>query len=299
MSARLDESLDKAHERFRQDHETLRSALVASLPTSIAKEKGPDATRRLRQVMGDLMMNNRITKVAAAAAVIIALLLGIYYFGGSFDGASVAWGQVAKNMDAINGFTCRMTSWQGPVQTPSDSESPQAASVTMQFSYSDKYGFKMEQYAGGTLTLIEYMLRETDEGGRVWPQERKYFRTRLSEQERAMMSSQEMDPREWVRRFLSADFKPLGRKIIDGVQAEGIEINELGVIRKSSGPSAIENYAARLWVSVDTQLPVRLEEEYMLGSVHGGGAADQFQWNPPLSATDIEPVIPPDYTPRS
>ncbi|MBN1505756.1 MAG: hypothetical protein JW955_02865 [Sedimentisphaerales bacterium] len=51
-------------------------------------------------------------------------------------------------------------------------------------------------------------------------------------------------------------------------------------------------------MSTDTQLPVRLEEEYTLGSVHGGGAAGQFQWNPLLSAADIEPVIPPDYTPR-
>ena len=299
MSARLDESLDKAYERFRQGHGALRDALMASLPASLTKEERFGAARRLRQFTGDWIMNSRVTKVAAAAAVVVALLLGIYYFGGSFDGANVAWGQVAKNMDAINRFTCRMTSWQRPVQAPSDAESPQEAGVIMQFSYSDEYGFKMEQYTGGTLTLIEYMLRKTDEGGRVWPQEKKYFRTKLSEQERAMMSPQEMDPREWVRHFLSADFKPLGRKIIDGVKAEGIEINELGVIRKSSGPSAIENYAARLWVSVDTQLPVRMEEEYTLGSSRSGGGADQFQWNPSLSAADIEPVIPADYTPRS
>ena len=298
MSARLDESLDKAYERFRQGHDALRDALMASLPASMTKEERFAAARRLRQFTGDWIMNSRVTKVAAAAAVVVALLLGIYYFGGSFDGANVAWGQVAKNMDAINRFTCRMTSWQRPAQTPNDAEPPQEAGVIMQFSYSDEYGFKMEQYTDGTLTMIEYMLRKTDEGGRVWPQEKKYFRTKLREQERAMMSPQEMDPREWVRRFLSADFKPLGQKTIDGVKAEGIEINELGVIRKSSGPSPIENYAARLWVSIDTQLPVRIEEEYTLGSVHSGGGADQFQWNPPLAATDIEPVIPPDYAPR-
>jgi hypothetical protein len=299
MSARLDENLDKAYGRFRQDHEALRDALMASLPKGATKEKRSGAAKRLRQFTGGLTMNNRIAKIAIAAAVVVAILLGLHYLGGSPVGTTVAWGQVAKNMDAINRFTCRMTSWERPVQTLNDKEPPQETGVIMQFSYSDEYGFKMEQYTGGTLTMIEYMLRKTNEGGRIWPQEKTYFRTKLSEQERAMMSPQEMDPREWVRRFLSANFKPLGQKTIDGVQAEGIEINELGVIRKSSGPSTIENYAARLWVSIDTQLPVRIEEEYTLGSIRSGGGSDQFRWNPPLSATDIEPVIPADYTPRS
>lgn len=244
-------------------------------------------------------MNSKMTKIAVAAAILIAVLIGFHYLGGSSVGTTVAWGQVAKNMDAVNTFTCRMASWQRPIQTPGGAEPPQEAGVTMQFSYSDEYGFKMEQYTDGTLTLIEFMLRKTNEGGRIWPQEKKYFRTTLSEQERAMMSPQDMDPREWVRRFLSASFTPLGQKTIDGTMAEGVEINELGVIRKSPGPSTIENYAARLWVSIDTQLPVQIEEEYTVGSVHSGAGVDEFQWNPPLSATDIEPVIPPDYTPRT
>jgi hypothetical protein len=299
MSARLDENLDKAYERFRQDHEALRDALAASLPEGAIRGKRFDAAQRLRRFSGDLIMNSKLKRIAVAAAILIAVLIGFHYLGGSPVGTTVAWGQVAKNMDAVNTFTCRMTSWQRPIQTPGGAESPQEAGVIMQFSYSDEYGFKMEQYTGGTLTLIEFMLRKTNEGGRVWPQEKKYFRTTLSEQERAMMSPQDMDPREWVRRFLSASFTPLGQKTIDGIKAEGVEINELGVIRKSSGPSTIENYAARLWVSIDTQLPVRIEEEYTIGSVHSGAGADQFQWNPPLSATDIEPVIPPDYTPRT
>lgn len=298
MNARSDDRWDKAYGSFRQDHDRLRDALMASLPTRAARRKRPGTTARFCQFIGDVTMNGRMIKIAAALAIVAVLLLGIHYSGGSLGGASVAWGEIAKNMDTIGSFTCRMTSWQRPAQTPNVSESSQEASVAMQFSYSDEYGFKMEQYKDGVLTMIEYMLRESNEGGRVWPQEKKYFRTKLSEQERGMMSPQEMDPREWVRRFLSANYKPLGRETIDGVKVEGIEINELGVIRKSSGPSTIENYAARLWVSIDTQLPVRIEEEYTIGSVHSGGGADRFQWNPPLSATDIEPVIPADYAPR-
>jgi len=299
MNARLDDNLDKVYESFKQDHYKLRAALMASLPEDANRAKRSGAGVRLRQFTGDWIMKNRITKIAVAAAVVAALLVGIHYFGGSPVGATVAWGQVIKNLDAINTFKCRMTSWQRPVQASDDAGPAKETGVTMQFSYSDEYGFKMEQYTNGTLSLIEYMLRKSNEGGRVWPQEKKYFRTKLSEEERAMMNAQEMDPREWVRRFLSANYKPLGQKTIDGVKVEGVEINELGIIRKSSGSSAIEDYVSRLWVSIDTQLPVQIAEEYTLGSVHSGGGADQFQWNPPLSAADIEPVIPADYTPRS
>ncbi len=300
MSAHLDDNLDKTYERFRQNHEALRTALMASLPQDRTDEKRFGAANRLRRFSGDLIMYSKIgNRLAIAAAIVIAVLLGLHYLGGSPIGTTVAWGQVARNMDNITGFTCRMASWQRSVQAANSDEPPREKSVTMQFSFSDEYGFKMEQYTGGTLTLIEYMLRQTNEGGRVWPQEKKYFRTKLSEQERAMMSTQEMDPREWVRRFLSADFRPLGQKTIDGIEAEGIEINELDVIRKSSGESGIKDYAARLWVSIETQLPVQLEEEYTLGSVRSGGGADQFQWNPSLSPADIEPAIPAEYTPRS
>lgn len=238
------------------------------------------------------IMKNRITKFAAAAVIIIALLICINQFGGSVDVSSVALAQVAKNMEAINSYTCRMTSWQRPVEGAEG----ETKEVTMQFCYSDEYGFKMEQYRDGESSLIVCMLRKSNEGMRIWPQEKKYVRAQLTDEERAIMKPQEMDPREWVRMFLAADYKSLGQKIIDGVTVEGVEINELGVIRKSSGQSSIEDYSARLWIDINSQLPVQLEEEYTFGSVRTGGSAEKFQWNAVLTPADLEPDIPEDYT---
>jgi hypothetical protein len=45
-----------------------------------------------------IIMKNKITKFAAAAVIIIAVLIGINYFSGSIDGASVVWADVVENM---------------------------------------------------------------------------------------------------------------------------------------------------------------------------------------------------------
>jgi hypothetical protein len=41
---------------------------------------------------------------------------------------------------------------------------------------------------------------------------------------------------------------------------------------------------------------VRVEEEYTYDAIRGGGGADQYEWNVDMTAADIEPVIPDDYT---
>ena len=52
----------------------------------------------LHRPLGGLRNMKRITKLAAAAVIIIAVFIGIHHFGGSIDGASIAWGQIAEAM---------------------------------------------------------------------------------------------------------------------------------------------------------------------------------------------------------
>jgi len=158
----------------------------------------------------------------------------------------------------------------------------------MRYWYSEEYGFKMEQYTDGELSLIVCMLNESNEGMRVWPKEKKYVRAQVTDEERAILNAQEMDPREWVNLFLAADYKLLGQEVIDGDTAEGMQVNEPGAIRKSSEDSPIEDFVAKIWVNVESELPVRLEEEYTYNSVRGGGGADQFQWNVEITTADLD-----------
>lgn len=48
-----------------------------------------------------IIMKSRITKFAAAAVIIIAVLIGISQFGGSIDGASVAFGQMKQALEKV------------------------------------------------------------------------------------------------------------------------------------------------------------------------------------------------------
>lgn len=48
------------------------------------------------------IIKSKITKLAAAAVIIIGVLIGINYFGGSIDGASLAFAQVREAMEKVN-----------------------------------------------------------------------------------------------------------------------------------------------------------------------------------------------------
>jgi outer membrane lipoprotein-sorting protein len=100
MSAHLDKNLDKAYESFKQDHDALRNALMASLPEGATRARRTGLAMRLGRFAGGFTMNSRVTKAAVAAAILITVLLGLHYLGGSVDGTTVAWADVLKNVEA-------------------------------------------------------------------------------------------------------------------------------------------------------------------------------------------------------
>ena len=90
---------------------------------------------------GGLRTVSPIVKFAAAAVIIIAVLIGINQFGGSFDGASVAWAQVVKNVEKAKTVTFRLkTSMTGMP----DSE--------IMVYDSSEYGSRLDLYVDGKIT---------------------------------------------------------------------------------------------------------------------------------------------------
>lgn len=100
MKKPLDKDLNKVYESFNQSHNNLRQKLMASLPDRSKQLKGAGRISHLLAFTRGTIMKNRITKLAAAAIIIIAVMLGINYIGGSPDGASVAWADVLKKIEA-------------------------------------------------------------------------------------------------------------------------------------------------------------------------------------------------------
>jgi hypothetical protein len=117
---------------------------------------------------------------------------------------------------------------------------------------------------------------------------------------------QRTSPDEFIRKFLEmtgeAD-RLLGRSVIDGHEVEGFEVSgeKLGLEfggpyvedEETEGP-APSDAAARLWIDVNSGLPVRMEVELGVEflKMHVLGVYDQFEWDVPLEADLFIPEIP-------
>lgn len=236
------------------------------------------------------IMQSRITKLAAAAVIITAVILGLNIIGGP-DIASVAWANVAERVEEIQNYVYRMrqTETSGPKR-----EGFEFVSESETIVYNSlEYGEKAESYTNGELSTRTYSLRKVKQFIGIIPVAKIYHRGPLTES--ALREMEQMAPRAIVERFMSAEYKELGRETLEGVEIEGIEVNDPKVLKEY--PPPVKNFAARLWVDVETELPVCLELEFVPvgSSVWTQMVVDQFQWNVELDASVFEPDIPADY----
>lgn len=243
-----------------------------------------------------LIMQSRVTKLAAAAAaIIVAVAIVMHQFASPFGGTSVVWANVAHKMETIDSFTCRKREREtsGPTQQGFEFVKEKES----MYWYSVEYGTKSEHYSDGELTVRSYRLRKTKDLVAIFPPVKMYNHLRLSN--KALSEMEQENPRQIVRRFLSADYKPLGRDIIDGIRVEGVEVKDQNIFKPPGAEPEWQDFVAMLWVDVETQLPVRLEAEHSLAgsSVRNIIVTDQFQWNVELTASDFEPNIPAGYVP--
>jgi len=127
----------------------------------------------------------------------------------------------------------------------------------------------------------------------VMPEQQKFMRVTGKSPDELKQIAEKDDPRAMVRHMMSAEYKQLGRDIINGIDVEGIECTGPGVMG-----GMFEDATARLWVEIGTDFPVRIEIE---GIVSGGQmemsmVMDDFQWNVSLDQALFVPEIPSNYT---
>jgi len=227
------------------------------------------------------IMKSRITKLAAAAAIVIAVLISINQFGGSIDGASVAWANVVKNVEQAKVVIFRLTT--------STTGMPDSEILVYD---SSEYGSRMDVCVDGKIATRIYSPQDKNVFIVVIPEAKRYTRTSFTEEQRRQMREREKDPREFVKLFLSVDHTELGRTTIDGIEVEGLEVDSPKV-----GGGMFESAIGRLWVDVKTELPVRMEIEGLSasGKIQTKMVMDTFRWDEVLNASDLEPNIPADY----
>jgi outer membrane lipoprotein-sorting protein len=235
-----------------------------------------------------MIMKTKITKFAAAAVLIIAVLIGINQFGSSIDGASVAWGQLVERVDEIKTYT-----FQGYISQSGLPNMPEGKTIEVEIVVysSSEYGSRMETYGEGKLLMIMHMLPQEKIGISVMPSQKKYTRMTLTDEQFCKMRQQGNDPKEMVKKFMSADYKELGRDTIDSIEVEGIEVTD-----PTGWGGMFDSFLGRIWVDIETELPVQIEMEFGSEQIEQKMVLDQFQWDIELDPTLFEPNIPGDYT---
>jgi len=237
-----------------------------------------------------IIMKSRISILAAAAVIIIAVLVGINQFGGSVS--SVAWAEVAGKIDKIHSFIYRQrrSAISSPIKEGFEFISADRENIVY---CSENYGKRVDVYQGENLLLSIYSLAQEKAFISVLHSTRQYNRIPIPDGQVAGMLQAGIGPREMVIHILSNDYTELGQETIDGIKVEGVELAG----QKISG-ERLDDAVTRLWVDVETGLPVRIELEGLAyrTTTKVKIVQDEFQWNVELQASDFEPDIPSDYT---
>ncbi|MFC1634675.1 hypothetical protein ACFL5Z_07510 [Planctomycetota bacterium] len=243
-------------------------------------------------------MKSKITKLATAAVFVIAALICIHQFGGSIDGTTVTWAKVIETIENAHTFTSR----ERRILTCDGKEIPILGTSEVMKHYSSEYGVREYMHKNGQPLTHTFWLLKENEFVQVAPLSKKYTRKPLTEAEKRVLL--QMTPDGIANMIRSSESVELGRKTIDGVDVEGLEIRSADMV---VAPVEFDSIVIRMWVDVETYLPVTIEAEAMSSdkglTVFSGGKpvkvellAGEFQWDVELDPNIFEPNIPDDYT---
>ncbi len=235
------------------------------------------------RISGRRIMIGSLTKLAAAAMMVLAALIGLNVV--EMSGSGVAWAQIPDRIDGVETFIFSLTI------RVADGESalPSQTEAQWIFYLSEESGFRMDIVGDGNV-VSWYAGPEADTLTTVIPAEKTWFKSPIPESERGKMPEEYKDPADYVRRFLAKPYKELGRSTIDGVAVEGIEVTD-----PPTDGEPMQNAVGRMWVDIETELPVRIEIE---GAAEGQSVQwlMEFKWDEAVDPSVFEPNIPADYT---
>ncbi len=245
-----------------------------------------------------ILMKCRITKLATAAAIVVAALICIHQFGGSIDGTTVAWAKVIETIEKAHTLTSR----EKRIVTCEGKAVPFVGTSEVMKYVSSEYGVREDMQNNGQPLVHTFWLLKENEFIQIAPLSKKYTRKPLTEKEKRVLL--QMTPDGIANMIRSSEYVELGRKTIDGVNVQGLEIRSADMV---VAPVEFDSIVIRMWVDVETYLPVTIEAEAIssdksLTALTGGKPgkveliAGEFQWDVELDPKIFEPNIPDDYT---
>ena len=257
----------------------------ASFETILDEQSNTKRSRssRPRSLKRSRFMNQSLFKYAASIIIVTSVLTAIYQITGSIDGASVAWGSVVEKVTEARSFIFKHRIFVS--DSESDTESSPVMDMTLYIS--EENGFRMDMLADNHL-ISWYVPKEADTITMVIPQEKKCLKMPYSEETSKQLP--EKDPIDYLRRFMECDYIECGSQLIDNTETQYIEVQN-----PPTDGEKLENAVGRLWVNVETNLPVRLEIEGTADSKNVRWIMD-FRWEENMKASLFEPDISDDYS---
>ena len=255
---------------------------------------------RLIDQRGSIIMNSKRTKYAAAVILLIGIVIGARYFDTSLDGSSVAWAAIAERVSQTKAFVYHIVSINEGSMTIGE-QTIDIPDMEMTYIISEQYGMKIETRStanGETTEQVGYMLPSENHMLMVMPAQKQYMRFSFDDNVAIQMRAQQEhnDPRQMFQWLVESDHVELGRKILNGVEVQGIETTD-----PKYGGGVFDDVVVRIWVEVESGWPVLMEMDGVMDSGTGEGTSpirvvvDGFQWDRQMDPAEFVPDIPADY----
>jgi hypothetical protein len=264
---------------------------------AIAELKGTPATLQPPSIWR-IVMKSRMTRLAAAAVIALAAVLAVAFF---YRTSGIVWAEVVQRLGETKTVSYKIaTDIKGMQGTPEGYTTHMTQDVLVSYEQGAVRIDSALQLPGGMRRSQTYILQKDSVAITVIPDQKKYFKVTISEEQMQKMGEENGDPVTLLKALLEHNYTELGRKTIDGVTAWGIQVSDpkLGTKMGSfiSG-GMFDQTTVQLWVDQKHERPIRI---YATGSSRDGRASmemvyDNFRWDIPIEPARLKPQIPEDY----
>jgi outer membrane lipoprotein-sorting protein len=233
------------------------ATLARSLAALAAAEVRPNQPREKRQTMWRIMQ--------LAAAIVVAAG-GVLYLGYALSGSSVAFADVAKKIQEAETFTCQVT-----MKTP-DLNEP----MTMRYLARGTGQMRFERAAGVTVMDTRLMkILAAD------PRTKTAILMEFKKDGKGPETGP-VNLVEELRKLADKDGKPVGKKKVGDVEAQGFRVTEGG-------------QEFTVWADPKTKLPLVIEGKSRFGGQDMEFTMTDFQLNPKLDDSLFRLDAPEGY----
>lgn len=243
-----------------------------------------------------IIMRKPIVKLAVAAVIIVAVIIGLNIL----PSGGVA---LAEVLDKVRDIKTVFYRTRADIKGLPGAPSGQMNHITSQVKLSYDKGVHIKsqiQLPQRTAERESYILFDKHVLYTLIPVDREYIQMTLTDELMEKMDSESGDPVTLLKAMADCQHIDLGYDTIDGIKVWGIEATDpvLGTkVGSVLSSGMFDNIVVRLWVDVETKLPVRLTAQ---GSAKDGEISmdlviDDFQWDVAMDPGELELVIPEDY----